>query len=180
MDLALNNLQRLICHKTQTNKWTNFSQQSQEDVISLYWNSPCIIDFGNYYWNDSDRFSLHLHIYIYIVSVCISLSRHSPTGSWVRNWVTIYHWFCVYVIWTSTYTCSINDIELSLFINISSYKQYTHMLRDLLSLVKSGTNGVNKNVWYQSHSSEGFACFENLHLKFCLFHQRSNFTHLHW
>ena len=24
MDLALNNLQRLICHKTQTNKWTQW------------------------------------------------------------------------------------------------------------------------------------------------------------
>ena len=41
MDLALNNLERLICHKTQTNKQTNkqstvFSSPSQPDMASCF------------------------------------------------------------------------------------------------------------------------------------------------
>ena len=37
MDLALNNLQRLICHKTQTNKQSNiFSTTKHTDKVKLY------------------------------------------------------------------------------------------------------------------------------------------------
>ena len=35
MDLALNNLQKLICHKTQTNQQTNILKKGINSVISL-------------------------------------------------------------------------------------------------------------------------------------------------
>ena len=105
MDLALNNLQRLICHKTkQTKPITQKSTEFTKSTVFCCWNCAFNYSFSFchlYIFSTRMQFNedilythththTHIYIYIYMIEICRMLD---PTFYWFLSYCQIHDKF---------------------------------------------------------------------------------------